>query len=1138
MDNRNPGQPLQSARCLKQHPSHPPHRLAVAVVLALGTLIAQQAEGSGSCTRANTVISSAATRACVLGNQQSLEVTASGAITVANGAAVSVGSGTTAKRFMNNGNISGGYGMLIDGGKVAGSVVNASGSMLEGAMGAFSMNKGTITGALSNAGTVHMTGTGAAGMAIVESALNGGLNNSGTISAPSGAAGLAVVSSTVKGDIKNSGSLTATSQGLLLDHSQVSGALRNSGALRSGSHSLLMNESSLGGSLVNSGEFLATTLIYNSTIGGDFSNSGRLFSGYTGMVMFGSTVKGSFTNRGTISSSSGVLIRESTLGSLLNTGTIKSHSSDFSLYDTIIKGDVINRGTFTTGPSGYAGLSLVGGSIGGNLINYGTLSGGDAAIALRGEQEATVLGSIINRGKVTGATGIELKNTHIGGSLINSGTITGAISADYDGSGLGLENTDIKGDFRNSGTISGATYGVVWAAVKLGGDLVNSGTLAADSSGLVIAGSTISGDLLNSGRITGTVAGMILGTDKIGGDVINTGTIKGGAYPFYLNDTTVGGRVINRGSVSGDTGINLIKSTVGGIENRGSVRGTATGLRLTDTTVSGSLVNTGLISGSKYSLYVDADSSLKTLTVGGNDTARFQGALYAPKTDAYLYSGATYTLLPGDRWTVDSLSNRGTLVLGAPAKRGTIATVTGDYVQSSGAVLRTEVTDGSHYGQLVVSGTATLPSQARIDVDVAKANQPFTVSRLQDVIKAGTLKSNGTFAVTSNSALFNFGAVKDANTVDLTLAAKTSSGVGVAATEAGLTGASGAAQVLDQQLALGSASALTPYFVSATSNAEVASRLAQTLPQTNASLRASQAALSAIGLAVQERMGIANGLLSADGLNNAPGLWSKPFSYASGRTGGSSGSVIGMDTRLSSTSRAGFAFAYANAETANVQGAAQSSQLDLWQFLGYRSYALDRTTELMLYAGAGNNSVQGERTLALSGVSGTAKGDYDSVIATVGASLGRTLQLSDRTQLLPALRLDFNHIRDEAYREHGSSGLAPLLLNVEERHSNQLIAGLDGTLAHAFTPRTALKLNLGVGYDLINDDGAVKAAFAGAPDQTFTTPGDKASPWLWRSGAGLATTFSNGAELSVNYDAQTRSDYTDQTASVKFRLPF
>ena len=1138
MDNRNPGQSSQSARCLEQHPSHAPHRLAVAVVLALGTLAAQQAEGAGSCTKANTVISSAATRACVLSNQQSLEVTANGAITVADGAAVRIGSGISAKRFMNNGTISGGYGMLIEGGKVTGSVVNASGSMLEGAQGGFAMNKGTITGALSNAGTVQMSGSGAAGMAIVESALNSGLNNSGTISAPSGAAALAVVSSTVKGDIKNSGSLTAVSQGLLLDNSQVTGSLRNSGTLRSGSHSLLMNESSLGGSLLNNGDFLATTLIYNSTISGDFFNSGRFSSGYTGMVIFGSTVKGSFTNRGTISSSSGVLVRESTLGSLLNTGTIKSHSSDFSLYDTIVKGDVINRGTFTTGPSGYAGLSLVGGSIGGDLINYGTLSGGDAAIALRGEQEATVVGSIINRGKVTGATGIELKNTHIGGSLINSGTITGAINADYDGSGLGLENTDIKGDFRNSGSITGATYGSVWAAVTVGGSLVNSGTLAADSTGLVIAGSTISGDLLNSGRITGAVGGMILGTDQIDGDVINTGTIRGGAYPFYLNDTTVGGRVVNRGSVSGDTGINLIKSKVGGVENRGSVRGTATGLRLTDTAVNGGLMNTGLISGGKYSLYVDADSSLKTLSVGGNNTARFNGALYAPKAKAYVYSNAVYTLEAGDRWTVSSLTNSGTLVLGAPAKRGTVASVTGNYIQPSGGVLRTEVTDATHYGQLVVSGTATLPTKARIDVDVAKANQPFTVSRLQDVIKAGTLKSDGTFAVTSNSALFNFGAVKDANTVDLTLAAKTDSGVTAAAGAAGLKGARGAAQVLDRQLALGSASALTPYFVGATSTAEVASRLAQTLPQTNASLRASQAALSAIGLAVQERMGIANGLLSADGLSNAPGLWSKPFSYASGRTGGSSGSVIGMDTRLSSTSRAGLAFAYANAETANVQGAAQSSQLDLWQFLGYRSYALSRDTEFMLYAGAGNNRVQGERTLALSGVSGTAKGDYDSVIATVGASLGHTLQLSDSTRLLPALRLDFNHIRDEAYREHGASGLAPLLLNVEQRRSNQLIAGLDGTLAHAFTPSTALKLNLGVGYDLINDDGAVKAAFAGAPDQTFTTTGEKASPWLWRSGAGIATTFSNGAELSVNYDAQTRSDYTDQAASVKFSLPF
>ncbi|MBA1242511.1 autotransporter outer membrane beta-barrel domain-containing protein [Pseudomonas japonica] len=913
------------------------------------------------------------------------------------------------------------------------------------------------------------------------------VTNSGAIEVPSGAA---VTLTGYNHTLANSGTLSGdygvriTAQDTALD----SFANTRTGLIKGAVEGVSISHAGLG-ALTNAGQITGNVAMTLSDVGlTRFDNSGRIDGSEDGLVIERSIIREDFRNSGAITAFSRglTLTNDTLLGNFVNTGRL----AYTALTGTHVYGQFINEGSIA---SGFTSLGIGDSTIEGGLINRGVLYGG-SFVGI----SSSVLGSLVNEGTITAGTGeFDVTDTLIKGDLIN----TGVMRSLYGGlPALHMYGGAILGDVINSGRIDGDYHGT---GIELD------------------RGASVFGDFINTGLILGA-DGAILTRAQLAGDFINRGTIRYNSYDdgylgsaLRLTDSTVRGSVTNNGLMSGrGAGITLTNSSLGG------------------------LVNTGTLAGGQYALYVDGTSTLPTLAIGGNGTARFKGAVYAPNTKAYLYSNARYNLAPGDRWTVDSFTNRGQLVLTAPVAAAKPARFTGDYIQRDGAVLRTEVTDATHYGQLVVSGTATLPSQARIDVDVASANQPFTVSRLQDVIKAGTLKSNGTFAVTSNSALFNFGAVKDANTVDLTLVAKTSSGVGVAASEAGLTGAGGAARVLDQQLALGSASALTPYFVSATSNAEVASRLAQTLPQTNASLRASQGALSAIGLAVQERMGIANGLLSADGLNNAPGLWSKPFSYASGRTGGSSGSVIGMDTRLSSTSRAGLAFAYANAETTNVQGAAQSSQLDLWQFLGYRSYALDRTTELMLYAGAGNNSVQGERTLALSGVSGTAKGDYDSVIATVGASLGRTLQLSDTTQLLPALRLDFNHIRDEAYREHGSSGLAPLLLNVEERHSNQLIAGLDGTLAHAFTPRTALKLNLGVGYDLINDDGAVKAAFAGAPDQTFTTPGEKASPWLWRSGAGLATTFSNGAELSVNYDAQTRSDYTDQTASVKFRLPF
>jgi uncharacterized protein with beta-barrel porin domain len=206
--------------------------------------------------------------------------------------------------------------------------------------------------------------------------------------------------------------------------------------------------------------------------------------------------------------------------------------------------------------------------------------------------------------------------------------------------------------------------------------------------------------------------------------------------------------------------------------------------------------------------------------------------------------------------------------------------------------------------------------------------------------------------------------------------------------------------------------------------------------------------------------------------------------------------------------------------------------------LGYSSYTLAPGTEWMLYGGAGRNSVTADRRLAIAGLNGSAKGDYDSVMATLGTSLAHALQLNDSTRLIPSLRLDYNHIRDAAYHEHGSSDLAPLLLNVDKRDTDQLVVGVDTQLERSFTSMTRLSLNLGVGYDLLNRPPSTTAAFSGAADQHFAVAGDASNPWLMRGGVAMATRFSNGAEVSLNYDAQQRMDFVDQVASVKASWAF
>ncbi|WP_225775286.1 autotransporter outer membrane beta-barrel domain-containing protein [Pseudomonas sp. Marseille-Q5115] len=1052
-----------------------------------------------------------------------------------------------------------------------------------------------ITGDLRNSGSIA---TGSTALHIENSKLGGSLINSGDIRGTT--TPMIITGSTIGGDFINYGSIYASDQGSRIYGTTIEGRFANHGSIGSGITGFGISGSTIKGGLLNTGRIYGGSNVFiQDTVMGGFENSGTIDSGTGALDFLRNTVNGNFINRGEITTNntgyaalivtdttiSGSLVNLGSLyagsqgtaivsergtiigGDLLTTGSIEGRNG-LVLTDIRIGGDLANTGAITTDSefeSDGDTLRLAGGSIGGDLINSGSLQAEMDAIYINGTD---IGGSLINAGEIKGENGAYLQFATIGRDLQTWGSITGSDR------GLVLVNSTVGGRVVNDGDISGGIDPFTLLNTVVGDDVVNRGSIVG-GSGAAISGSTIGGDMINQGSILtylsqtsisgstlkgrfanyGTIgtqggdtawSGLSVSGSTVGGEFTNAGKIIGAgtSYALDISNSTLSGRLVNRGSITGARALNVTDSTLASVTNTGTLKGRERGVSVQgDSELTGGLVNAGLISGSEYSLYVDPASTLNNLYIAGNDTARFAGNVYAPNTTATLYSDATYSLRARDRWNVDSFINRGTLVLSASTSRSaTPATITGDYSQRNGAVLRTEVLDQTHYGKLVVTGTATLPSRALIDVDVANASQPFRVSQLQDVLSAGTLKSDGTFAVTGNSALFDFGAVKDGNTVDLTLAAKSATGARAAVASSGLASAAGVAGVLDAEFAKGSSSSLAPYFVSATSTAQVANALSQTLPLGNASLRASQAALGEISQALQDRLVPVTSELPS--LRMAPTLWSKPFtSLASGARGssGASGQVIGMDTRTSSTQRVGLAFAYADGDTqGDALGNGQNSRLDLWQFTGYSAYTLAPDTEFMVYAGAGHNRVAGERSLALSGVSGKAKGEYNSLFATVGASLGHAYRLSEATRFVPSARLDYNHIRDQGYREQGSSSIAPLLLSVDGRQTDQLIAGLDGRLEHEFSPGgSRLQVNLGVGVDLINDANGVTASFAGAPGQRFETRGSEASPWLVRGGLSLVTPLTaNGAELTVNYSAQSRSDYDDSAATVAVKVPF
>lgn len=1120
MKNLTPGRSLPRSRpafdscafTTSRHCSR--QRLGALVIASLSSLITDPVAAADSCRRGTTAISTSVRISCLLQADEALLVTPTGRLASSRGAAVRV-TGTAAGRITNAGMLSGPVGIAIDDSPGVGPIYNSG--TLSARIDALRITDSRVNGTLRNAGSLQTAADAQAHAVIVldRVVLNGGFANSGSLAGQSARNAVLINKSTLIGNIDNSGIITGGESGFSLLDSEVRGSLRNSGELQANQSTLLLARSHLTGDLFNSGLVSGYLGVQDTTIDGRWVNAGTIRGQLesSSMDVEHAVIRGGLYNLGSVYSSEGVDIGNSVLKRFQNDGLFHLDEGQLSFTHTVIQGDLLNRGTIAPAYYGFAGLGLYGGEVQGNLVNSGTLEGGYQGDALHVERQARIAGNLLNSGYIVGGIGVRFEQMSLGGDFINSGRIIGHFQTDYEtGPGVLVSDSALGGSFRNSGSISGLQSGVALERTRLAGDLINNGRIVAPRRALAVTDSTLAGGLVNRGYI----------------GVFDTGEPRDfdpESVGVSFNGSTLRGRALNTGTLQGN----------------------AIGVQLSDSVLADGLVNSGTLQGARYSLYVDSTSRLDNLYIAGTH-ARFQGTVVAPATTVTVYSDARYRMQAADSWNVKAFVNRGTLTLGARTQTdGGLIGINGDYLQTPGAVLQVEVRDAAHYGFAAVSGTATLPSQARIDVDVGQARQPISSTSLDRVLSASHLVSDGTFAVTSNSALFNFDARKVDDHVDLLLTRKAASSVASAAREAGLPASSlAAAQVLDRQLALGSASSLTPFFVGATSTEQVASRLTQALPMDNAALRAHQATLASMGHALQDRLQQVTGL-SALGLDAhgapASGLWSQPFSYRSGlgqsSVEGAAGTLLGFDVRHSAQRRSGWAFAYANGGTGNQQANGQQrSQLDLWQFLGYSSYTLAPQTELMVYGGAGRNRVDADRRLSIAGLGGSAKGEYDSVMATLGASLGHALQLDASTRLIPSLRLDFNHIREGAYREHGSSDLAPLMLKVAARATDQLIAGLDGKLEKSLGAATQLSLNLGVGYDLINRPASTQAAFAGAADQRFRVTAEASSPWLLRGGLGLSTRLQNGAQLSLNYTAQARSDFTDQVASIEASLPF
>jgi uncharacterized protein with beta-barrel porin domain len=455
-----------------------------------------------------------------------------------------------------------------------GNVVNSATGVISpgGPTGILVTNASTITGQISNAGTISVGGTGI--LVDSSSVITNGIINSGTISAST--AGIVVNGvSTFAGGISNSGTISATGAGIVLSTvSTFSGGISNSGTISAGSAGIVVTDvatfsggvtnsgtisaavgisvgcfcgiSTFSGGIVNSGTISAGTagILVNvvSAFSGGITNSGTIAATGGGIVAFGVfTFAGGITNSGTISASTGIVVTtvETFAGGISNAGMITAATGIVVSDITTFAGGVSNSGTIAASHTGILVGCACGVSVfSGGINNSGTISAG---LGIRVDTVTTFLGGVVNTGMIAASfAGISVGGvSSFGGGISNAGVIT--LAQNISSAGISIDNVSLfSGGVTNSGTITGAGTGVALGLCGCGistftGGITNTGLISARLGILVGNVTTFSGGISNAGTINAANTGILVsGAGFAGGNIVNTGTISGGVAAIDL----------------------------------------------------------------------------------------------------------------------------------------------------------------------------------------------------------------------------------------------------------------------------------------------------------------------------------------------------------------------------------------------------------------------------------------------------------------------------------------------------------------------------------------------------------------------------------------------------------------------------
>ncbi|EPJ43015.1 MAG: hypothetical protein OFPII_43990 [Osedax symbiont Rs1] len=684
-------------------------------------------------------------------------------------------------------------------------------------------------------------------------------------------------------------------------------------------------------------------------------------------------------------------------------------------------------------------------------------------------------------------------SSNSGSSITGGAGGNGGAGGDGGDGGIGLQAGHAS-EIINGNNITGGK----------GGDGGGGGNGGNGHSG--VAGMTFK--FTNSGNIMGGVGGSAeIGQGGNGG--------KGGSG-------VIGGTLYNSGSIKGGGGGNGDTAGNGGNGVEGS------NLRIFNS-------NTGNINGGigrRVGVAISSDRNSRVYNSGSIiSTSGTAITFYGGNNLLVLKTGSSIT------GHVNSSGGGDTLFSEASS------TITGNV--SGFSTFKTSVTDNTNYSKLNITENLTLLSNTNITVDVANPNFNFSAivgTGFNDVISANTITGGSAFTVTDNSLLFDFDAVLDTNTIDLTLKVSSPTQVLASVLSANKKAAKGAAVVLDSVITNNPSSTLAAHFVSFSTAAEVANAVESTLPAVagGASLASSLTSKAVMSL-VSARQKNISGLSSGDGRLKNQHFWLQTFGSRAeqdnqqgvqGYDVDSYGLVIGVDGEYSATWQVGAAFSYANSDVNSRLSVGKNVvSIDSYQANVYASKQLDEQTLWSIQSSVGQLKYDSSRLLFTNDI---AKANYDGRQFQLHTDLARHIQLSEKTAITPYIGASYRYIDVNGYRE---SGAGALNLIVKDDNFDSLVVSAGFRHQYSATKHLSLTTELGLGYDLMTDRSSLTSSYAGGGAQ-FTTEGIKPAALTYDAAIGMQYKLENGTNVTAKYSSNGREHFKQGTFKLNARWMF